>query len=58
MTCKPGTTAPTTGIFWCSVCKTPQRFTEGQPLPECPNMCGRGSWELVEKDGGDRPPRD
>jgi hypothetical protein len=58
MTYKPGTTAPDTGIFWCSVCKTPKRFTAGEQLPECPNMCGRGSWELVEKERGERPVRD
>jgi hypothetical protein len=49
MTYKPGTDAPATGIYWCSVCKAPQRFEEGAALPACPNMCGRGSWELIEK---------
>jgi len=48
MTYKPGTHAPATGIYWCSVCKTPKSFTSGETLPPCPNMCGRGSWELVE----------
>lgn len=47
---KPGTAAPVTGIYWCSVCKTPARFTAGEALPECPNFCGRGMWELVEKE--------
>jgi hypothetical protein len=47
---KPGTAAPATGIYWCSVCKTPARFTEGEKLPECPNFCGRGLWELVKKE--------
>jgi hypothetical protein len=47
MTCKPGTNAPATGIYWCSVCKTPAVFTRGEDLPECKNMCGRGRWELV-----------
>ena len=47
---KPGTVAPVTGIYWCSVCKTPARFTAGETLPECPNFCGRGLWELVEKE--------
>ena len=46
---KPGTAAPVTGIYWCTVCKTPAQFTEGETLPECPNMCGRGLWELVQK---------
>ena len=46
---KPGTPALETGIYWCSVCKLPQRFAAGQQLPECPNMCGRGSWEFIEK---------
>jgi hypothetical protein len=47
----PGALAPVTGIYWCSVCKTPLRFTEGQELPPCPNLCGRGLWELVEESG-------
>jgi hypothetical protein len=50
MNYKPGTEAPATGIYWCSVCKAPQRFNQGDPLPPCPNLCGRGSWELVERD--------
>ena len=58
MTYKPGTEAPATGIFWCSVCKTPQQFSAGQTLPGCPNMCGRGSWELVEKQDSEGPARD
>ena len=55
MTNKPGTAAPATGIYWCSVCKAPQSFTRGETLPDCPNMCGRGSWELVEKQAGETP---
>lgn len=51
MTYKPGTKAPSTGIYWCSVCKRPERFTEGQDLPSCKNLCGRGRWELVRPDG-------
>ena len=47
---KPGTAAPVTGIYWCTVCKTPAQFTEGEKLPECPNYCGRGLWELVEEE--------
>jgi hypothetical protein len=57
MTYKPGTAAPVTGIFWCSVCKTPQRFIAGEPFTECPNLCGRGLWELVEKQDGEEPAR-
>lgn len=49
MNAKPGTDAPATGIYWCSVCKTPRRFDRGQQLPACLNMCGRGTWELVEE---------
>lgn len=44
---KPGVTVPSTGIYWCSVCKTPQRFTAGEKFPDCGNLCGRGLWELV-----------
>ncbi len=49
MNYRPGAEAPATGIYWCTVCKTPERFTAGQTLPECRNLCGRGSWELVEE---------
>ncbi len=49
MNYRPGTDAPATGVYWCTVCKTPERFEEGQQLPECKNMCGRGNWELIEK---------
>jgi hypothetical protein len=55
MSHKPGTNAPSTGIYWCSVCKLPQRFTAGEELPECSNMCGRGNWELVEKQAAAAP---
>jgi hypothetical protein len=46
---RPGVTVPVTGIYWCTVCKLPEKFTEGQPFPECKNMCGRGLWQLVEE---------
>jgi len=49
---RPGAIVPVTGIYWCSVCKTPQRFVEKEEFPSCPNMCGRGLWELVEEQGG------
>ena len=49
MTYKPGSQAPATGIYWCSVCKTPAAFTKDQALPECRNKCGRGRWELVKE---------
>ena len=49
MTHRPGTTVPDTGIYWCTVCKSPELFDAGQQFPECKNMCGRGYWQLVEK---------
>ncbi len=49
MTYPPGANAPTDGIYWCTVCKLPEKFKAGQDLPECRNMCGRGRWELDEK---------
>jgi len=48
MTYQPGTKAPVTGVYWCSVCKTPAQFTKDQDLPECRYKCGRGRWELVK----------
>lgn len=54
---RPGATVPVTGIYWCTVCKTPRQFTAGQPFPECGNMCGRGLWQLVEDQSGERPSR-
>ena len=54
---RPGATVPVTGIYWCTVCKLPEAFTAGQPFPECKNMCGRGSWVLVRKEGDDPPAR-
>ena len=38
----PGSTAPQTGIYWCSVCKLPVQFKAGETLPVCKNLCGRG----------------
>ena len=49
MTHRPGNTVPDTGIYWCTVCKSPELLTAGEPFPECKNMCGRGYWQLVEK---------
>jgi hypothetical protein len=46
---RPGAIVPVTGIYWCTVCKSPEGFTAGQPFPECKNMCGRGLWKLVEE---------
>jgi hypothetical protein len=57
MTHRPGSTVPTSGIYWCSVCKTPERFAAGQQFPQCKNMCGRGAWQLVE-DEPEKSPRD
>jgi len=52
MTHKPGTKAPSTGIYWCSVCKTPAQFTKDQDLPECRNKCGRGPGNCEDRGGG------
>lgn len=46
---KVGTKAPQSGIYWCTVCKTPASFKEGEIFPQCRNMCGKGNWEFVEK---------
>ena len=54
---RPGATVPVTGIYWCTVCKSPEGFTAGQPFPECKNMCGRGLWHLVEEQGEEHPHR-
>jgi len=45
----PGTPAPQSGIYWCTVCKTPAEFKQGEKLPECKNLCGRGNWEFVKE---------
>ena len=55
MNYRPGATVPVTGIYWCTVCKSPERLTAGQPFPACKNMCGRGLWQLVEEQ---EPPQD
>ena len=47
MNYKPGTQVVATGIYWCTVCKRPERFTKGEEFPPCRNLCGRGYWELV-----------
>jgi hypothetical protein len=47
VTYKPGDRVPETAIYWCSVCKRPERFLAGQAFPPCPNLCGRGRWEPV-----------
>ena len=49
MNYRPGVVVPVDGIYWCSVCKTPQKFEEKQEFPTCTNLCGKGHWELVEK---------
>ncbi len=49
MTYPVGAKVTTDGIYWCTVCKSPERFDAGQQFPECKNMCGRGRWELVEE---------
>lgn len=50
MSHKPGTPAPKSGIYWCSVCKTPAQFKQGDNLPNCRNLCGRGYWEFVKEE--------
>ena len=45
---KPGTPAPQSGIYWFSVFKTPAQFKQGDSLPTCKNLCGRGYWEFVK----------
>jgi hypothetical protein len=54
---RPGETVPATGIYWCTVCKAPAELTAGAQFPECPNMCGRGLWELVKEEGEKLPTR-
>jgi hypothetical protein len=44
---QPGSEAPQTGIYWCSVCKLPVQFKAGETLPMCKNLCARGKWEFV-----------
>jgi hypothetical protein len=46
---KAGAEAPETGVYWCTVCKRPERFEKGQKFPACRNMCGRGYWQLVKQ---------
>jgi hypothetical protein len=46
---KAGAEAPETGVYWCTVCKRPERFEKGRQFPECRNMCGRGYWQLVKQ---------
>jgi len=45
----PGAAVPDSGIYWCTVCKLPAKFKAGDKFPECKNICGRGNWQLVEK---------
>ena len=45
---KHGTEVPADGVYWCTVCKRPERFEKGRQFPECKNMCGRGYWQLVK----------
>jgi hypothetical protein len=52
VTYKPGDPVPTTGVYWCTVCKLPARHEAGNTFPECENMCGRGRWELKKKEEG------
>ncbi len=45
---KSGAEVPADGIYWCTVCKRPERLEKGQRFPECRNMCTRGYWQLVK----------
>ena len=54
---KPGTTVPQTGIYWCTVCKSPESFQQGNHFPPCKNLCGRGLWQLVDQRQEKRPPQ-
>ena len=56
MTHRPGSVVPATGIYWCTVCKSPESFRTGDHFPPCKNMCGRGNWELVDKQGEKQQP--
>jgi hypothetical protein len=55
MTYRPGAAVPATGIYWCTVCKLPAEFTAADEFPECQNMCGRGTWKLVQEANEQRP---
>ena len=50
MNYKPGVQVPVNGVYWCTVCKRPERFQKDQEFPKCQNMCGRGYWQLVQAD--------
>jgi hypothetical protein len=47
---KIGTEVLDSGIYWCTVCMTPERFEGGTTFRDCRNLCGKCRWELVEKD--------
>ena len=47
---KIGTEVAESGIYWCTVCMTPERFKKGETFRDCRNLCGRCHWELVEID--------
>jgi phosphoglycolate phosphatase len=46
---RPGAAVTVSGIYWCTVCKLPQTYVAGAQFPECPNMCARGTWQLIER---------
>ena len=51
---RPGAIVPVTGIYWCSVCKTPQKFDEeagipALPQPVRPGTCGNW-WKKSESE--------
>jgi hypothetical protein len=53
----PGSEVPATGIYWCTVCKLPRKFSAGERFGECPNLCARGLWQLVERQDPKSPER-
>ena len=44
MSQKPGTPAPQSGIYWCSVCKTPVQFKQGEDSADVQEPLW--AWEL------------
>lgn len=48
MNSNPGADVEVTGIYWCTVCKTPAAFDQGTVFPTCPNLCSKCRWHLVK----------
>ncbi|MCX6621737.1 MAG: hypothetical protein NTY38_11820 [Acidobacteria bacterium] len=51
MNYKSGTNVEVAGVYWCTVCKTPAAFEQGNTFPPCPNLCSKGHWHLVRPAG-------